>query len=96
MYSPLGSLSMATGKNSIRHLFSRQTAYEFPVYYLLIYSMLYLCGACVANGAAISGGLVVLSLVIGASFGRLFGVILFYLVTTYDTLYHPLPSTTVH
>eukprot|EP00796_Vickermania_ingenoplastis_P009128 gene9129-6416_t len=78
-YSPFGTLNMATGKNAIRHLFSRQTAGEFPVYYLFLYFLLYTGFACVASGMAISGGLVVPSLVIGAVFGRLFGLVLWYI-----------------
>ncbi|EPY22927.1 chloride channel protein [Strigomonas culicis] len=77
-YSPLGSLSMATGKNTIRHLFTRQTAGEFPPYYLLLYFVLYFTFACLSSGAAVSGGLVVPSLVIGAIFGRFYGLIMWY------------------
>lgn len=78
-YSPFGTLNMATGKNAIRHLFTRQTAGQFPVYYLFLYFLLYTGFACISSGMAISGGLVVPSLVIGATFGRLYGLILWYM-----------------
>lgn len=78
-YSPFGTLNMATGKNAIRHLFTRQTAGQFPVYYLFLYFLLYTGFACISSGMAISGGLVVPSLVIGATFGRLYGLILWYI-----------------
>ncbi|KAG5511693.1 hypothetical protein JKF63_07290 [Porcisia hertigi] len=76
-YSPLGTLNMASGKNTIRHLFSRQTAGEFPVMTLVVYFLIYFAFACVASGTSVSGGLVVPSLVLGATFGRLFGLLMF-------------------
>ncbi|KAK7202094.1 chloride channel protein [Novymonas esmeraldas] len=81
-YSPLGTLTMASGKNTIRHLFSRQTAEEFPVVTLVVYFLVYFAAACVTSGTAVSGGLVVPSLVIGAVFGRLYGLLLFKLGAT--------------
>lgn len=80
-YSPLGTLNMATGKNAIRHLFTRQTAGELPIPHLLVYFLLYTCFACISSGMCIASGLVVPSLVIGAAFGRLYGLILWYLFT---------------
>ncbi|CAD2220271.1 chloride channel protein [Angomonas deanei] len=77
-YSPFGSLSLASGKNVIRHLFTRQTAGEFPLYVLVMYFVLYFVFACLCCGTSVSGGLVVPSLVIGALFGRIFGLVLFY------------------
>ncbi|KAI5689071.1 Voltage gated chloride channel [Leishmania braziliensis] len=76
-YSPLGTLNMASGKNTIRHLFSRQTAEEFPIVTLIVYFLVYFASACIASGTSVSGGLVVPSLVLGAVFGRLFGLLLF-------------------
>lgn len=78
-YSPLGTLNMASGKNTVRHLFSRQTAEEFPVLTLIVYFLIYFAFACLTSGTAVSGGLVVPSLVVGAVFGRLFGLLLFKL-----------------
>lgn len=78
-YSPLGTLNMATGKNAIRHLFTRQTAGQLPIPHLLVYFLLYSCFACISSGLSIASGLVVPSLVIGAAFGRLYGLILWYL-----------------
>ncbi|KAG5487535.1 hypothetical protein LSCM1_07492 [Leishmania martiniquensis] len=76
-YSPLGTLNMASGKNTIRHLFSRQTAGEFPAVTLIVYFLVYFASACMTSGTSVSGGLVVPSLVLGAVFGRLFGLLLF-------------------
>ncbi|CBZ31439.1 chloride channel protein, putative [Leishmania donovani] len=78
-YSPLGTLNMASGKNTIRHLFSRQTAGEFPVMTLIVYFLIYFASACMASGTSVSGGLVVPSLVLGAVFGRLFGLLMFHI-----------------
>ncbi|KPA75597.1 putative chloride channel protein [Leptomonas pyrrhocoris] len=76
-YSPLGTLNMASGKNTIRHLFSRQTAGEFTVANLLLYFFIYFGFAVLSSGMAVAGGLVVPSLVMGAVFGRLYGLLLF-------------------
>ncbi|GET85707.1 chloride channel protein, putative [Leishmania tarentolae] len=81
-YSPLGTLNMASGKNTIRHLFSRQTAGEFPVITLIVYFLIYFASACVASGTSVSGGLVVPSLVLGAVFGRLFGLLMYHIGAT--------------
>ncbi|CBZ23332.1 putative chloride channel protein [Leishmania mexicana MHOM/GT/2001/U1103] len=81
-YSPLGTLNMASGKNTIRHLFSRQTAGEFPVMTLIVYFLIYFASACMASGTSVSGGLVVPSLVLGAVFGRLFGLLMFHIGVT--------------
>lgn len=76
-YSPLGTLNMASGKNTIRHLFSRQTAGEFTVINLVLYFFIYFGFAMLSSGMAVAGGLVVPSLVMGAVFGRLYGLLLF-------------------
>lgn len=81
-YSPLGTLLMSSGKNAIRHLFTRQTVGQFPVYYMIVYALIYTFYACISSGMAISGGLVVPSLVVGAAFGRVYGMILFYIFAT--------------
>lgn len=78
-YSPLGTLNMASGKNTIRHLFSRQTAGEFSVVNLVLYFCIYFGFAMLSSGTAVAGGLVVPSLVMGAVFGRLYGLLLFKL-----------------
>ncbi|KAG8343554.1 Voltage gated chloride channel CBS domain [Trypanosoma vivax] len=72
-YSPLGTLTMGTGKEVIRHLFTRQTIGQFSVLHILVFLLLYTCFTCLSSGLAVSGGVVVPSLVIGAAFGRLFG-----------------------
>ncbi|KPI83328.1 putative chloride channel protein [Leptomonas seymouri] len=81
-YSPLGTLNMASGKNTIRHLFSRQTAGEFTVANLILYFFIYFGFAVVSSGTAVAGGLVVPSLVMGAVFGRLYGLLLFKMGAT--------------
>ncbi|KEG13788.1 chloride channel protein [Trypanosoma grayi] len=79
-YAPLATLTMGTGKDIIRHMFSRQTMGEFPAGYILLFLMLYMVFACWSSGTAVSGGLVVPSLVIGAAFGRLYGQLLWALL----------------
>ncbi|ORC85384.1 chloride channel protein [Trypanosoma theileri] len=78
-YAPLATLTMGTGKDTIRHLFSRQTIGEFPAGYIFLFLILYTLFACWSNGTSVSGGLVVPSLVIGAAFGRLYGQFLWFL-----------------
>ncbi|KAH9601812.1 Chloride channel [Trypanosoma melophagium] len=77
-YAPLATLTMGTGKDTIRHLFSRQTIGEFPAGYIFLFLVLYTLFACWASGTSVSGGLVVPSLVIGAAFGRLYGQFLWF------------------
>ncbi|EAN76853.1 chloride channel protein, putative [Trypanosoma brucei brucei TREU927] len=73
-FSPLATLVLGSERDTIRHLFSRQTIWQYHPVQLLVLLLLYTIFACWSNGMAISGGLVVPSLVIGAALGRLFGL----------------------
>lgn len=78
-YAPLATLTLGNGKNTIRHLFSRQTIGEFSAGYIFLFLLLYTVFACWSSGTTVSGGLVVPSLVIGAAFGRLYGQFLWFI-----------------
>eukprot|EP00758_Cryptobia_borreli_P000510 Tbor_TRINITY_DN1160_c0_g2::TRINITY_DN1160_c0_g2_i1::g.15600::m.15600 len=75
-YSALATLNLGMGKESIRHLFTRRTVDEFPVWSVFTFLVIYFSFACYTNGAAVSSGLVIPMIVIGASIGRLFGLLI--------------------
>ncbi|EKG01795.1 chloride channel protein, putative [Trypanosoma cruzi] len=81
-YAPLATLTMGNGKDIIRHLLSRQTIGEFPAAYILLFLIIYTVFACLSSGMAVSGGLVVPSLVIGAAFGRLYGQLIWFMAVS--------------
>jgi chloride channel 7 len=63
-----------TGEDAIRHLFTRRTHMEFGWASVSTMLVVYFCLAVVAAGSAISAGLFVPMLVIGACAGRLVGL----------------------
>lgn len=73
-YSPLATLTIGSGKETIRHLFHRRSVDEFPAGDVLLFFLLYFGFACWASGTFVATGLVVPTLVMGATFGRLFGL----------------------
>ena len=75
-YSPLATLNLGMGKATIRHMFTRRTVDEFPAGIVFIYFVVYSVFACYTSGTFVASGLVVPTLVIGATFGRLFGLFL--------------------
>jgi chloride channel 7 len=76
-YSPLGTLTVkGIGKGVIRRLFSRRTVGEFSLGTLLIFFVMYFTFAGYISGSAISSGMVVPMIVIGAVIGRIYGVAL--------------------
>eukprot|EP00117_Sycon_ciliatum_P020983 scpid66345/ scgid0160/ Chloride channel protein D len=72
-YSQVATLMFGTGEQTVRHLFSRSTHLEFTAGPLITVLVLYFSLACWAAGSAISSGLVVPMLLIGALYGRLIG-----------------------
>jgi H+/Cl- antiporter ClcA/CBS domain-containing protein len=79
-HSPVATLTMTSSYNAIRLMFSRHAQtqpgettgeYLFPPYALIIFLIVYGMGAAYVNGMAISCGVVIPTLVIGATTGRL-------------------------
>jgi H+/Cl- antiporter ClcA len=75
-YSPLATLNLQSTKQTIRHLFNRETVSEFPAGDVFLFFIVYTVFACVSSGTFIASGLVVPVLCMGATFGRLFGLFL--------------------
>jgi len=74
-YNELATLISVTGEDSIRHLFSRGTHREFGYAALVCMLVFYLLGAAITAGSAISSGVFVPMLLIGACIGRLVGLV---------------------
>ncbi|CUE72834.1 voltage-gated chlorine channel protein, putative [Bodo saltans] len=75
-YSPLATLNLQSTKQTIRHLFNRETVSEFPAGDVFLFFLVYTVFACLSSGTFIASGLVVPLLCMGATFGRLFGLFL--------------------
>ncbi|KDD74684.1 voltage gated chloride channel protein [Helicosporidium sp. ATCC 50920] len=73
-YNELATLASVTGEDAIRHLFTRGTHREFGYASLLAMLSLYFVGAAWTGGSAISSGVFVPMLLIGACVGRLVGL----------------------
>lgn len=73
-YNELATLMSVTGEDAIRHLLSRGTHREFGYAALLCMLVFYFLGAAVTAGSAISSGVFVPMLLIGACLGRLVGL----------------------
>ena len=65
---------LPAGEDAIRHLFSRGTHREFGYAALLVMLAFYFAGAAWTAGSAISSGVFVPMLLIGACIGRLVGL----------------------
>eukprot|EP00754_Rhynchopus_humris_P009487 Rhum_TRINITY_DN14025_c5_g1::Rhum_TRINITY_DN14025_c5_g1_i1::g.67900::m.67900 len=72
-YSPLATLTLNSGENAVRHLFSKGTRGQFHSGALLAFLILYFFSSAIAAGAAYSTGIVIPMLVIGSAIGRLTG-----------------------
>eukprot|EP01062_Namystynia_karyoxenos_P034828 TRINITY_DN25497_c0_g2_i1.p1 TRINITY_DN25497_c0_g2~~TRINITY_DN25497_c0_g2_i1.p1 ORF type:complete len:948 (+),score=286.76 TRINITY_DN25497_c0_g2_i1:76-2844(+) len=72
-YSPLATLTLSDNEGTIRRLFSRQTDPEFGYAPLCVFLVLYFSFACWAAGSAMSSGLLIPMMVIGATMGRIVG-----------------------
>ena len=73
-YNPAASLLFVTGESAVEHLFSRKTHYEFDYSALFSLFLCYFPLAVWCAGSAVSSGLVVPILIIGACLGRIAGV----------------------
>ena len=78
-YSGVATLTFTTEVGTVRHLFSRGSSDEFSMLTLLFFFVTYYALALWATGAAVAGGLLVPLLIVGASYGRLFGSLMVWL-----------------
>ena len=69
-------LPAARAQDAIRHLLSRGTHREFGYGALLAFLVLYSCGAAAAAGSCLSSGTLVPMLLMGATIGRLCGLLM--------------------
>lgn len=72
-YNQAATLFFGTGEGAIHHLFSRNTHLEFDYASMVVIIMVYFALACWTAGTAISSGIVVPMLLIGALYGRILG-----------------------
>ncbi|XP_077983366.1 chloride channel protein C-like [Glandiceps talaboti] len=75
-FNELATLMFVTGEEAIGHLFSRETHLEFGYASLCTMLVVYYPLACWTAGTAMSTGLVVPMLLIGALYGRIIGVVM--------------------
>ena len=75
-YSGVATLTFTTEVGTVRHLFSRGSSSEFNLLTLFFFYLIYFALALYSCGAAVAGGLLVPLLIVGASYGRLFGGIM--------------------
>eukprot|EP01060_Flectonema_neradi_P002541 TRINITY_DN1159_c3_g1_i1.p1 TRINITY_DN1159_c3_g1~~TRINITY_DN1159_c3_g1_i1.p1 ORF type:complete len:1075 (+),score=181.98 TRINITY_DN1159_c3_g1_i1:93-3317(+) len=83
-YSPLATLTLNSGENAIRHLYSKGTRGQFQSGALLSFFALYFTLSGYASGAAYATGIVIPMLVMGATIGRLLGEFTHSLVPAFD------------
>ncbi|KAI7836469.1 hypothetical protein COHA_009686 [Chlorella ohadii] len=74
-YNELATLMSVPGEDAIRHLFSRGTHREFGYAAIIVMLIFYFLGAAWTAGSAISSGVFVPMLLIGACIGRLVGLV---------------------
>ena len=75
-YNALATLTFTTETGTVRHLFSRGSLSEFNLPTLLFFFITYFGLALYSSGSAVAGGLLVPLLIIGGSYGRLFGLLM--------------------
>lgn len=74
-FNPAATLLFTSPEKTIEHLLSRQTHYELDYGPVITLFILYTLLACYTAGMAQASGIMVPSLLIGATLGRLFGLI---------------------
>jgi hypothetical protein len=74
-YNEFASLTFCSGHHTIARLFSRNGQHAFGVGAVFALLITYLPLACVTAGSAVSSGLVVPALLVGACVGRLVGLL---------------------
>jgi H+/Cl- antiporter ClcA len=87
-YNPLASLWFTSAELSLKHLFVQSAPKALGAGPLVTFFVLYYTLACFTAGTWIAAGLLVPMLIMGASSGRLFGVIL--------SIHYRRPSTSLH
>lgn len=75
-YNELATLMSVTGEDAIKHLLSRATHREFGYAAIICMLIFYFLGAAWTAGSAISSGVFVPMLLIGACIGRLVGLVI--------------------
>uniref|UniRef100_A0A061RFD9 Chloride channel protein n=3 Tax=Tetraselmis sp. GSL018 TaxID=582737 RepID=A0A061RFD9_9CHLO len=90
-YNELATLMSVTGEEAIKHLFTRRTHLEFGWGSVTTMLVVYFTLAAIAAGSALSAGLFVPMLVIGACAGRLVGIAATHFIMEHD---YPLPTST--
>ncbi len=73
-YNELASLLLTSQSNTVKNLFTRQTAHEFSATTLALFLGVFYLTAAVSAGSPTSCGLLFPILVIGSAMGRLYGV----------------------
>ncbi|RDD45840.1 Chloride channel protein A [Trichoplax sp. H2] len=84
-YNQVASLVSVQGEEAIHRLFSRQTYLQFDIGPLATVLVLYFTLACWTAGSAVSSGLVVPMLLVGALYGRLIGRLLVVMFGVHQT-----------
>jgi chloride channel 7 len=82
-YSDLATFFWTLPEEAIRSLFDRKTSVEahIPYQVLVVFCIFYFLMAAVSYGMAVPGGLFVPCIIIGASYGRLVGLTVQYVLT---------------
>eukprot|EP00762_Andalucia_godoyi_P005431 ANDGO_08420.mRNA.1 Chloride channel protein C len=83
-YNDAASLFMVSQERIVKHLFSRGTADQYGNGPLIVLAITYATLAAWCTGSAVSGGIVIPKLVIGAAYGRLFGQVVYSLFPDSD------------
>eukprot|EP00931_Biecheleriopsis_adriatica_P054505 TRINITY_DN32086_c0_g1_i1.p1 TRINITY_DN32086_c0_g1~~TRINITY_DN32086_c0_g1_i1.p1 ORF type:complete len:1071 (-),score=184.00 TRINITY_DN32086_c0_g1_i1:122-3334(-) len=78
-YRPLAALAFVPGHEAVQNLFSRGAPNLLPVHDIMCWWPVYFVLAAVTSGSAVPCGLVVPMLYLGASLGRVTGLVMLYL-----------------
>ncbi|CAF0877320.1 unnamed protein product [Rotaria sordida] len=74
-YNVMGTIVFSTPEQAVRNLFHSEIGTYYP-WSLLVFCIIYFCLTCWTYGVIVSSGLFIPSLLIGASWGRLVGIVL--------------------
>ncbi|KAL0476627.1 chloride channel protein C [Acrasis kona] len=74
MYNEMATLSLSKMEDTIRNLFAREVPHRFSMTTLIVFFLVYLTSACYAAGTALTAGLLIPTMIFGASFGRFIGL----------------------
>eukprot|EP00051_Salpingoeca_urceolata_P010072 m.122720 g.122720 ORF g.122720 m.122720 type:complete len:922 (+) comp16573_c0_seq4:343-3108(+) len=91
-YNDFATLIYVPGEEAIHHLFTRGTHKQLSYGAIATMLIVYFLGACWAAGTAVSSGLVVPMLLIGACYGRMIGMVASDLATEWGSGPYPAGS----